>query len=129
MLARWITTRITWPLMAAAVAVPLVLAGWQHLEARALKGQLTATQRELATTREAAATRLATIEQLRATLATERAEADAERARAAVAAREEAARQYRAGQAAAGLARHCVHDQGPAAVNRSLRDVLGETGK
>lgn len=129
MLPRWITTRITWPLMAAAVAVPLVLAGWQHLEARSLKGQLTATQRELAAATTAAATRLATIEQLRATLATERAEADAERARSAIAAQEEARRQFDAGRAAAGLSRDCVHDRGRPAVTRSLRDVLGEGGK
>lgn len=129
MLARWITTRITLPLVGGVVGVALILAGWQALEARSAKSRLVEAERALATERTTSATLRATLATVRATLATEREESAAAVARANVACREEAARQYRAGQAAAGLSRNCVHDQGPAAVNRSLRDVLGEGSK
>lgn len=129
MLARWITTRITLPLVAGAIAVPLMIAGWQNLEARQLRGQLGDAQRALATERTAAATLRATVATLRTTLATERTAQAGELAACEANARDEAARQFRAGQATAGLSRHCVHDRGPAAVNRALRDVLGESQK
>lgn len=125
----WIAFRLTGKIAGGAVAVALIIAGWQALEAHGARQRLASTGTALAAEKASTASLKATVATLRATIEAERAEAAAAVERANVACREEAARQYRAGQAAAGLSRNCVHDRGPAAVNRSLRDVLGEGSK
>ncbi len=126
MLAQWITTRITMPIVGGAIGVALILAGWQAVEANVAKGRLARAEAQLATERASLATATTTIAQLRTTLQSEREAAGADLARCLADAQAEADRQYRAGEAAARLSRNCVHDQGRGAVTRSLRDVLGE---
>ena len=126
MLARLITTRIIWRAVGVALLLAFGLAGWQALDAAGQRSKLATAQAELVTVKGELATAKATITTQRATLEAERLAAGADLAQCMADAQAEAAAQYRAGEAAARLSRNCVHDRGPAAVNRSLRDVLGE---
>lgn len=125
----WIKTALAGRWVWAAVVACLAIAGWQYWRAEDATAQKAKAETAKTTAETALATCSSTLATVRATLTAEREAADAERARSAIAAQEEARRQFDAGRAAAGLSRDCVHDRGRPAVTRSLRDVLGEGGK